>query len=114
MTYANRKIGLGVMGWADMLIALGIPYNSEQAIELGEKVMAFINDEGHEASRGLAKREAHFRISKAPLFCSSGRAVDQKCDRDHHCPDGNDLHHCEYLIRDRTDFCRFLCPTGPG
>jgi len=54
MTRANRKIGLGVMGWADMLIRLGIPYDSDEGVAMGEKVMKFIRDEGHAASRALA------------------------------------------------------------
>ena len=55
MVSANRKIGLGVMGWADMLIQLGIPYNSKKALALGEKVMKFITEEGRKASVELAK-----------------------------------------------------------
>jgi len=60
MTLANRKIGLGVMGWADMLLQLEIPYDSEEALDLGEKVMDFIQKESHQFSSELAEKRGNF------------------------------------------------------
>lgn len=74
MTMANRKIGLGVMGWADMLIALGIPYNADEAIELGEKVMKFISDRGREASVALAATRGAFPNFAESIYGKKGDA----------------------------------------
>lgn len=71
MTLANRKIGLGVMGWADMLILLGIPYDSEEAIDLARNLMRFINEQGHQASRDLA-------TSRGPFPNFSGSIYEQR------------------------------------
>nr|HPQ41446.1 vitamin B12-dependent ribonucleotide reductase [bacterium] len=59
-TLANRKIGLGVMGFADMLIKLDIPYNSEAGVKTGEKLMDFINTRALEYSRDLADERGPF------------------------------------------------------
>ena len=72
MTHANRKIGLGVMGWADMLIMLGVAYSSDEGVKLGKKVMKFINDEGHIASQELGKKRGSFPNFKGSTFDKKG------------------------------------------
>ncbi|MEM1582367.1 MAG: vitamin B12-dependent ribonucleotide reductase [Candidatus Bathyarchaeia archaeon] len=59
-TKANRKIGLGVMGFAEMLIKLGIPYDSEEAISTAEKVMSFISEEARKKSAELGEERGSF------------------------------------------------------
>jgi ribonucleoside-diphosphate reductase alpha chain len=72
MTRANRKVGLGVMGWADMLILLDIPYSSEEAIGLGGKLMRFLTDEAREASCQLARERGPFPNFQGSIFDRPG------------------------------------------
>ena len=57
---ANRKIGLGVMGFADCLFMLGVPYDSREGIRFGESVMKFINETARQASSELAGQRGCF------------------------------------------------------
>jgi ribonucleoside-diphosphate reductase alpha chain len=57
---ANRRIGLGVMGWADLLFRMGIAYDSQAALDLGDRLMAFIEEKGHDQSVKLAEERGPF------------------------------------------------------
>jgi ribonucleoside-diphosphate reductase alpha chain len=56
----NRRIGLGVMGWSDLLFQLRIPYQSEEALQLAEKIMQFIEEVSHDEGRALAEERGVF------------------------------------------------------
>ena len=64
----NRKIGLGVMGWADLLYQLKIAYNSQTAVDLAERVMKFIRDESRSASKQLARERGQFPAYADSVF----------------------------------------------
>jgi ribonucleoside-diphosphate reductase alpha chain len=74
MVKANRRIGLGVMGWADLLFALDIPYDSEEALELAGRLMAFIQDIGHDQSARLAEERGPFPNYERSIY-ERGRAL---------------------------------------
>lgn len=72
MAKTNRRIGLGVMGWAEMLSKLQIPYNSEQAFKLADEVMQFINDASLEASEILASERGVFPNWQNSIYDEKG------------------------------------------
>lgn len=72
MHKGNRKIGLGVMGWADMLIHLEIPYNHKRAFKLARELMRFIRDRARHASAELAEEKGVFPNFKGSVYDEPG------------------------------------------
>ena len=77
LAQAIRRIGLGVMGWADMLIKLGIAYDTSEGVEMGRKVMGFVNEEARNASERLAESRGAF-----PAWEESIWGPDDTCARE--------------------------------
>ncbi len=72
MSRGTRKIGLGVMGWADLLCRLGIPYNSQEALNLAEKVMHFIQEEAKKKSIEIAEQKGVFPFYDKSIYKELG------------------------------------------
>jgi ribonucleoside-diphosphate reductase alpha chain len=75
MTKGNRKVGLGVMGWADLLVELGISYDSDEAIRLAHELMGFIHEEAILASEDLARDRGVFPNWESSTWKANGREV---------------------------------------
>ena len=73
MVKSNRKVGLGVMGFADLLFQLGIAYNSEAALEVAEKLMDFVQTEAHAASQALAEVRGAFPSYESSTYKAQGK-----------------------------------------
>jgi len=70
--HGNRKIGLGVMGWADMLVKLHVAYDSDKALKLAEEVMGFVQKIGHDESAKLGKEKGNFPNFKGSIWQKKG------------------------------------------
>jgi len=72
ITKGNRKIGLGIMGFADCLVRLNIPYNSQRALDFAEELMSFVQNEARKASRALAEKRGSFPYIEKSIFKDTG------------------------------------------
>ncbi|MFQ6028042.1 MAG: LAGLIDADG family homing endonuclease, partial [Dehalococcoidia bacterium] len=72
MSKKTRRIGIGVMGFSDLLVELGIPYDSEEALQLGEEVMRRIQEESYHASAQLAEKRGTFPAWEGSIYNQSG------------------------------------------
>ncbi len=85
MSKTNRRIGLGVMGWGEMLIKLEVPYDSEDAITLAEEIMGFINTKAMETSEELAETRGVFYNFKDSIFDENGKNFRGKSAKPRNC-----------------------------
>jgi len=84
LAQAIRRVGLGIMGWADLLVRCEVPYSSEEGVTLAREVMGFINEEARKASERLAETRGVF-----PAWEESTWGPDATCAR---APDGRRVH----------------------
>ena len=101
LAHRIRRVGLGIMGWADFLIRLEVPYDSEEAVAWGRKVMAFIEEECRVESERLAAQRGEF-----PAWEKSIWGPDESCARD---ADGNRIRPMRHL---RNCNLTTVAPTG--
>ena len=81
----NRRIGLGIMGWAELLVKMGIPYDSEEAIGFADKLMSFINEAALESSEALAKERGVFPNWRNSIYDASSEHFRGKAAAPRHC-----------------------------
>ena len=107
MVRGNRKVGLGVMGFADLLVQLEIPYASDEAVALAERLMSFIRKEAISASRELAEERGVFPNWEASVY---GQVGDKRRNATvtSIAPDWDDRHYCRCIAKHRTAFCLSL------
>jgi ribonucleoside-diphosphate reductase alpha chain len=96
-----RRIGLGVMGWADMLVRLGIPYDSEEGVELARKVMAFLDEQARVESQRLAESRGVFPAWRGSIWGPDRTAARR--------PDGSRVRQAQEL---RNCNLTTVAPTG--
>jgi ribonucleoside-diphosphate reductase alpha chain len=101
LAHKIRRIGLGIMGWADLLVRVGVPYNSEEAIALARRLMRFVDEEAKRASEKLAEQRGVF-----PAWEESIWGPDETCARD---PQGNRIRPMRRL---RNCNVTTIAPTG--